>query len=604
MELAFAYATICLCALAISGCASSKASWNTRQFVAPDSAVLRSIESDQNGLPQSAQSSAEVHYAQGVRLEKQGSPACINAYAIAAQLGWGELAAANFPTDESRRDVQLYGSSVGKLITTAQQFGRLDPSIGVRLSADDSPQATWLPVRLHEIHWDPSEIATFECVGEYKPLKHVRPHRQSGLGARLLTQTKSQREFTHADATSAATAIVRPVDEYSATFVLDIINPLRIRQTSFAGRHIRLATDITVPLAYLDSMVNRQGVAGLLRPASLQGQTGLKMIEPYQHGKIPVIFIHGLASDPLTWGSMANDVLNNPDILEKFQFWTFSYPTGEPFPVEAGKLRQQLVQMRNHLDPDHADAALDNIVLIGHSMGGLVTKMQIASSRDELMSAMYIAPLEELSLNKQVKSQFASLFQFDASPQITRAIFIGTPHQGSNLANGLVSQIAAKVIRQPDELKSAFDEVLRENERLLTTNMRHMPNSIDLLRPDNPLLKAIYRLPVSPRVTMHSIYGVGHGGHFGSEKSDGVVPASSARHPGVASELAVDAGHSLHHDPATTNEVTRILRLHASRITSGYPSTRQTTRRSGRGHEPVKRSGQGDASHPQLTRLN
>lgn len=543
-------------ALFSMGCATERA-WNSPRVAAPTNRHVSEFANASSPIDL-----AEANYAKAAALERQSSEACVRAYADTAQLCWTAMADANFPVDKPVRAVELYQSAVAKLVTSAQQFECLDPTMGICLATTTSESERCLPIRFTGMNWEPSELVRFDVVGDYKPLKHIRSHVQKGLGVPVLSQVRSGRQFTHPESTTVATAAIRPSDDSSQEFVLDIINTLSIRETQVGSQLVPLAVDLTATIAFLNSQADRHGINGLLRPEALESATGLKMIEPYQPGKIPVIFIHGLASDPLTWGSLANDIFMHRDILNAFQFWTFSYPTGKPFPVEAANLRKQLLELRNHIDPDHADPALDDIVLIGHSMGGLVSKMQISSSRNELLAAMFTVPLDQLELDVNAKGQFTSLFQFTPSTQVTRTVFIGTPHQGSNLAKGFATQLVSKAIRQPSDLERVFDELLEANKRFLTTKKRRMPTSIDLLRPDDPLLQAIYRLPVNPGVKMHSIYGVGHKGRFGKESGDGIVPSSSARHPNVQSELAVDAGHGLHNHPDTTDEVVRILRLH------------------------------------------
>lgn len=203
---------------------------------------------------------------------------------------------------------------------------------------------------------------------------------------------------------------------------------MTVHERSIDGQTLPLAVDTTAPRGFLSVYAERLGTHGFLKPRESSQHSGLKMIEPYQRGKISVIFIHGLASDPLTWGSMANDLFVNKDLLEQFQFWTFSYTTGNPFPGEAAKLRSQLVELRKHIDPNSSDPALDNIVLIGHSMGGLVAKMQITTSQFELVKSIALVPLSKLKLRSETRNKFSNWFEFTPSPQVKRTIFIGTPH--------------------------------------------------------------------------------------------------------------------------------------------------------------------------------
>ena len=148
-----------------------------------------------------------------------------------------------------------------------------------------------------------------------------------------------------------------------------------------------------------------------------------------------------------------------------------------------------------------------------------------------------------------------------------RTIFIGTPHRGSKIASGILGKLASKLVRQSGILGDSTLDIIRLNKDAFAMPVKRIPTSVDLLKPNNPILQTIFDLHVNPRVSMHSIIGVGHKGFLGKEVSDGVVPVSRAQHPNVKSELFVDADHNnLHKDPRTIIEVLRILRLHASRF--------------------------------------
>ncbi len=166
-------------------------------------------------------------------------------------------------------------------------------------------------------------------------------------------------------------------------------------------------------------------------------------------------------------------------------------------------------------------------------------------------------------MSPEMRSGLSDILYFEPSGQVRRVIFIGTPHRGSKLASGAVGNVTSHLVRRSDTLVDQCKQFMRLHPETLTTPMRRMPTSVDMLRPDNSLLKTIFELPVTSQVKMHSIIGFGHSG-LGKEPGDGVVPVSSARHPNVESELMVPAKHDLHHHPDTINEVVRILRIHAS----------------------------------------
>ena len=158
--------------------------------------------------------------------------------------------------------------------------------------------------------------------------------------------------------------------------VLELYDPLSATELAVDDRRIPLETDLSTPLAYglNDPALQQiqQPTIGLLRPDSPKHLTGLYMLEPFQPNKIPVIMIHGLWSGPFTWMEMFNTLHGSAELRANYQFWFYTYPTGQPFWQSAAELRRTLAQLRSTLDPQHRDLALDQMVLVGHSMGGLI----------------------------------------------------------------------------------------------------------------------------------------------------------------------------------------------------------------------------------------
>jgi triacylglycerol esterase/lipase EstA (alpha/beta hydrolase family) len=103
----------------------------------------------------------------------------------------------------------------------------------------------------------------------------------------------------------------------------------------------------------------------------------LRMLEPYQRGKIPIVrctdSFRQVHLIPLT-----NDLRNVPWINLRCQIWTFQYPTGQPFLQSGADLRGHSAFRASSI---HCiSTAQQYTVLIGHSMGGLVSKLQVTHS--------------------------------------------------------------------------------------------------------------------------------------------------------------------------------------------------------------------------------
>ena len=117
---------------------------------------------------------------------------------------------------------------------------------------------------------------------------------------------------------------------------------------------------------------------------------------PYRPGLIPVVFVHGTASSSVRWAEMYNRLAADPEIRSRYQFWFFQYDSGNPIALSALHLREALTAAVARLDPEGKDPALRRMVLIGHSQGGLLVKMQSISSGDRIWNAVSRKPLDEL----------------------------------------------------------------------------------------------------------------------------------------------------------------------------------------------------------------
>src|SRR5438445_5378184 len=217
---------------------------------------------------------------------------------------------------------------------------------------------------------------------------------------------------------------------------LELLNPLVYQTTQANGTTIPLEKDLTTPLAYGLSRSDAYVLQyeGFLSADKLQHKTGIYMLEPYQPGKIPVLLVHGLLSSPATWAKMFNDLRADPVIRQHFQFWGYLYPTGDSYFLTAADLRQRLADLRAELDPHHKDSSLDDMVCVGHSMGGLISKLLTVESGDSYWQLVSARPFDSLKLEPAARDELHRLFFFQAEPSVRRVIFLATPHHGSSLS--------------------------------------------------------------------------------------------------------------------------------------------------------------------------
>lgn len=293
----------------------------------------------------------------------------------------------------------------------------------------------------------------------------------------------------------------------------------------------------------------------------------LIQLEPYRPGKIPVVFIHGLASAPGTWKEMFEQLEADEEIRDRFQFWVFQYPTGTSFLTPAAELRRQLTEAIQKHDPAGAETALKHVVLVGHSMGGLVARLQVTDSQDAVWQAFFTRPLEELRTDEATRQQLRQVMVFDPVPNVDRVIFIATPHRGSRWTERPIGFLGRRMVQFPNAVRSKYMELLKSNaDKLNDEATQDVPTSVDHLKPGNPLLDALEPLTPSPRVHLHSIVGTGRV-QPDLSLGDGVVSLGSSHLDEAESELHVTSSHTkVHKDKAAIKEVRRLLLLHLEEL--------------------------------------
>jgi pimeloyl-ACP methyl ester carboxylesterase len=324
-------------------------------------------------------------------------------------------------------------------------------------------------------------------------------------------------------------------------------------------------SDLTTPLAYMWSRsdLDRYRWTGLLRPGPAAGRAGLMLIRPYEPGKIPVVMIHGLASSPLAWVAMVNDLLLDPRIQERFQFMLYMYPTGIPFPIAAAGLRDTLQQAEQTFRwPDgRPDPAFYKMVLLGHSMGGLLSHSMAVDSEQKFWDVNTYVPFQQIKGPPEVLDELQRYMFFDAQPFVSRVVFLAVPHRGSSLSRALVGRVSSNLISTDDHVSNLLGRLVRDNPEAFPRRFRRVPTSIETLDPDSPYLKALLTMKPGRGVTFHSI--IGSERPEGKENTtDGVVPYRSSHIDGVASEVIVQSDHGVQKNPYAIMEVHRILLEH------------------------------------------
>lgn len=536
---------------------------------------------------------AELAYISGKRVENSDEKAALDFFETSVAYSYLYLFDERFgpvrnPYDpQFRGTCDIYNSSLESALRIIKRRGQLVP--GATHTIESANRQCDVTIVLRSDVWHPDDFESFEFVSDYEMSGLTNQYQTFGLGVPLIAVRKKHSKADPAEKyyppqlSFPVTAFLRVVpsgdardpaaDPTPREVLLELYDPLKSTDIDVSGRRVPLESDTSTALAYYLSnpelKLDEIATAGLLHVDEVQA--GLYMLQPYQPGKIPVVMIHGLWSSPLTWMEMFNDLRSDPQLRDDYQFWFYLYPTGQPFWNSAAKLREDLAEMRERIDPLHQEPALDDMVLVGHSMGGLVARLQTSTSGDDYWHLVSERPFDQLKAEPETAEQLKKVFYFEANPSIGRVVTIGTPHHGSSFSNGTTQWLSRKLISLPKMMLR--DQIVRENPdffrdpRLLETK-----TSIDSLAPDSPILPVLLETSSLAPVHYHNIVGlIPKSGFLGrvAAGTDGVVSYESAHVEGIDSEITVNADHtSIHRHPQAILEVRRILLVHLNEVRS------------------------------------
>lgn len=288
----------------------------------------------------------------------------------------------------------------------------------------------------------------------------------------------------------------------------------------------------------------------------------LYMMQPYDPKRRVILMIHGLASSPEAWVNVANEIVGDARLRAEFQVWQVFYPTNVPIALNHAGIRRAVDDVLQHFDPQKSAAASRDMVVIGHSMGGVIAHMLVSSTRGgmfkELLADRGLSPARR----KRLQARLGPIVDFEPMPAVRRAIFIAAPHRGTPLAGGRIGRWMAGTIRLPLTVLQSFADVLQDDVPGLQRphgGPLRVPNGLDNLREDDRFMQAAGKLPISPQVQYHSIIARTSAEGALDQSDDGLVPYRSAHLPGAASEKVIVSGHSVQESAAAILELRRIL---------------------------------------------
>src|SRR5262245_30535870 len=439
-----------------------------------------------------------------------------------------------------------------------------------------------LPFGKIDVAFDPAslragdrELYQFTPIAELEVYGLAMRYRWPGIGAPLaalsrpIDASKPGRDIVGPRLQVPLTALLR-ISEARRTLVegkplagqLELHLAWDGESVKIAGEEVPLENEPSAALAltFTGAPVMELEMLGFLGRVSgaFKDRQPLVSSTPYRPGLIPVVFVHGTASSIVRWAEMYNRLLADPEIRSRYQFWFFQYDSGNPVALSALRLREALTAAVARLDPEGKDPALRRMVLIGHSQGGLLVKMQAISSGDRFWNQVSATPLERMTLTNKTRELFKQALFVEPVPEVSRVIFICTPHRGSYVAGrNVIANLTRRLLSIPAVVIEAGADLARNEP-----TARVIPSAVDNMSPRNPFLKVLQDIPVASTVTVNSIVAVEGDGPV-ADGDDGGFEDSSAHIEPVESELIVKSSHSTQGNPHTIEEVRRILRLHA-----------------------------------------
>jgi len=420
------------------------------------------------------------------------------------------------------------------------------------LTCRPDPRPEWEALR-----YDFTPADEYDVHGKYVTERTIRP----GIGAAIVAVERepnknAKRDFLPSRIFYSVTVVAHFEGQRC---VLAFEDPLTEETVIFNGRTVPLAADFTVPLAVMlqETDPQKHEFSRLIDPEKFAHTAAIERLQPFDPTKTVILVIHGLMDSQATWTPMINTLRGDPIIRKNYQFWFYSYPSGYPYPYSAAILREELDRVEKQFPK------LKPMVVIGHSMGGCISRLLLTDGGNDLWMKIFGRPPDEVPLSPHIREYFRKELFFRHRPEIGRVIFIAAPLRGSELATGWLHSLSRLLIRDPALTSAASEEMLRATAHIREEELKpkRRANGVDTLSPKSRFVNAINTIPMTPGVPYDTIIG-DRGRSDSPNSSDGVVPYWSSHMEGAESEHIVPSDHRAHQNPQAIADVLHILKAH------------------------------------------
>lgn len=390
-----------------------------------------------------------------------------------------------------------------------------------------------------------------------------------GVGAPLMVRQR----WSESDPMIPTSGIWYPVTglldlDTPSSPILRLYDPTDEGEIEKAGRTFPLSVDYTATFArdFQERQLQFLKVPALLRFEKFADRMGLYRVSAFNPEKEVCIFIHGIYSSPNTWHEALNQTFADERIRERYEFWSFGYPSGAPIPYLAAKLRGSIHEMLAFRQ--RSGAGNQSITIVGHSMGGILAKAVTQSGGDEDWNKLFKVPIDELRVDEEDREILRNMIYYDPVDEIDRVAFLAVPHRGSKVASNPGARIVGDLIQVPKQIAQLTKDIVKQSRYALTPLgleiAKHRVTSIDQLRPTSQLTADYLNKPLNPGVEFFSVLGSKDkpGAKPIEETTDGIVSYDSSHIEGVVSEtLLYNVPHGVHQTEEGIREIIRILNI-------------------------------------------